>query len=95
MHKNGIRNAYWEARSGNNVGELHSRSEGPDAHVRHCLEYLRQSLMCLADTTPERTELNAAGQRGARGFGVQHVCRDYNQLVEWTTRQEPETVEPQ
>ncbi|CAG8951656.1 hypothetical protein HYFRA_00005456 [Hymenoscyphus fraxineus] len=53
----GIRNAYWTVRNGNH-SKGHSRhaEHSSDTHIRHCLEYLRQSIMCAADTTIELAE---------------------------------------
>lgn len=46
-------------------------------HSAHCFDYLRQALMCAADTTLEgKTE---AGP----GWGSEHECTDYDALLEW------------
>jgi hypothetical protein len=46
-------------------------------HGAHCFEYLRQAIMCAADTTLE-------GETDAGpGEGSQHVCTDYEALLEW------------
>lgn len=67
----------------------HSSEHSADAHVRHCLEYIRQSLICAADTTIELTvKAPEEGRVGVRGFGTQHVCRDFRQLVDWTSKWE-------
>ena len=50
-------------------------------HIRHCLDLLRQTLMCHADTTIEEKDV-AAG--GVHGFGVEHQCRDWDELVALT-----------
>ena len=52
------------------------------SHVRHCLDLLRQTLMCYADTTLELKDENS---NGVRGFGTQHICRNWEQLVQWTS----------
>jgi len=53
------------------------------AHTAHCFEYLRQSLMCSADSTVE-----PAGRRvgGFLGWGFPRPCRDYGELKEWAER---------
>ena len=53
---------------------------GDPRHVRHCLDYLRQAIMCHADTNiePVIPELG-----GAKGFGVGHRCRNYDELMGW------------
>ncbi|KAL2131280.1 hypothetical protein VTI74DRAFT_5311 [Chaetomium olivicolor] len=46
-------------------------------HTTHCFNYIRQGIMCSADTTLEgKTE---AGP----GEGSQHECIDYDALLEW------------
>ena len=47
-------------------------------HTAHCIEYLRQGILCSADTTLE-------GETGSYsesiGWGQKHVCRDYDELM--------------
>ncbi|KJZ70269.1 hypothetical protein HIM_10350 [Hirsutella minnesotensis 3608] len=47
-------------------------------HTAHCIEYLRQSILCSGDTTLE-------GEPGAWaesiGWGQKHVCKDYDYLM--------------
>jgi len=46
-------------------------------HTAHCFDYIRQSLMCNADTSLEgKTE---AGP----GWGSKHECRDYDAVLAW------------
>lgn len=46
-------------------------------HSAHCFNYLRQGIMCSADTTLEgKTD---AGP----GEGSEHECTDYDALLEW------------
>jgi len=50
-------------------------------HVRHCLDLLRQSLMCYPDTTVEKKDEEAGG---VHGFGTMHNCKKWDELLEWT-----------
>jgi hypothetical protein len=50
-------------------------------HVRHCLDLLRQTLMCHADTTVETRDTQL---KGVTGFGSPRRCRDWNDLVRQT-----------
>ena len=52
-------------------------------HIRHCLDYLRQSLMCCMDTTAETKE---RGSNGVKGFGTEHNCKDWEQLMQWISK---------
>jgi hypothetical protein len=56
----------------------------PTEHYSHCLDTLRQDLMCLADDTPMPT----INQRHHIGNGQVRKCRNWEKLIEWT--QEPE-----
>ena len=49
-------------------------------HAQHCIEYLRQNIICAADTTlePIKPEDN-----GVDGFGNKHNCRNYSAVKEW------------
>ena len=54
-------------------------------HIRHCVDLLRQSLMCRPDTT---IEIKDDELGGVIGFGTKHQCRDWDQLVAWTSKWE-------
>ena len=49
-------------------------------HVSHCIEYLRQAILCSADTSLE-------GENGpeatSTGWGQKHLCTDYDALTRW------------
>ena len=54
----------------------HDRSD----HVLHCLDALRQDVLCYADDTPRYTGLQAAGHSGT---GQIRHCKDWNQMESW------------
>ncbi len=49
-------------------------------HVLHCIEFLRQSIMCHADSTIEAKDPDF---HGVVGFGIAHSCKSWDQLVRW------------
>lgn len=49
-------------------------------HVLHCIEFLRQSIMCHADSTIEARNEHL---HGVVGFGIPHACRNWQQMVDW------------
>jgi hypothetical protein len=49
-------------------------------HVYHCLDYLRQTIMCLADATLEHID----DGKGAPGWGDTHRCGDWDALSKWS-----------
>lgn len=46
-------------------------------HTAHCFDYIRQGLMCAADTSLEGT--TDAGP----GWGSTHECKDYDAVLKW------------
>lgn len=51
------------------------------SHVQHCIELLRQALMCQPDLTLEvKDEIHG----GVQGFGTEHECKDWSQLMDLT-----------
>ncbi|KAH9852241.1 hypothetical protein C2E23DRAFT_731274 [Lenzites betulinus] len=59
---------------------------GAAVHTAHCLRYLRQTVLCRADTTLEPDEPGLRGGRwehAASGVGAVHRCRDWTVLRRW------------
>ncbi|SMR45914.1 unnamed protein product [Zymoseptoria tritici ST99CH_1E4] len=63
------------------VSASHEDHQDP-AHLRHCFDYLRQSLMCGADTNIEPMDKEL---KGVTGWGYQRTCRDYDAVVAWAS----------
>ena len=51
----------------------------PNHHTRHCLNLLRQVVLCTSDTTLD--PLNTP--HGTDGVGVMHVCRDWEKVYDF------------
>ncbi|KAF2687592.1 hypothetical protein K458DRAFT_466989 [Lentithecium fluviatile CBS 122367] len=62
------------------TGEKRALPEHSLGHIRHCIDLLRQSLMCNADLT---VELKDEALGGVTGFGTAHQCVDWQGLLEW------------
>lgn len=71
------RAGYFAARSG-------SLDEINTPHLMHCWDYLRQGIMCNADTTLEW--ITPPDESGSTGWGYQHTCRDFGAVFEWAER---------
>lgn len=56
----------------------------PWAHVVHCIDQLRQTMMCNIDTT-------LVPMSGPKEFidGHYHVCKDYHDVFEWAGQHRP------
>jgi len=62
-------------------------------HSVHCLNYLRQTILCAADVTLE-PEIPVQGTRDVgEGVGVEHVCRDWSRVYEFVERNEAEWLQ--
>ncbi|QYT06459.1 hypothetical protein H0G86_013308 [Trichoderma simmonsii] len=60
-----------------------------DAHSLHCFDYLRESILCAADSAlePFRSPFDGGTKgNGVDGFGTVHQCRDFKQLYEWSEK---------
>ena len=85
--QNGLRTSLWtlyDAATSSSNEPFNASSlpmESSPAHMRHCIDLLRQSLMCRPDLTVEAKD-DALG--GVRGFGTEHQCVDWDGLVDWT-----------
>lgn len=60
------------------------------SHIRHCIDLLRQALMCSPDLTVEVKDMEAGG---VHGFGETHQCIDWTALKDWTTKWETHGTE--
>ncbi|KAI1416919.1 hypothetical protein F5Y13DRAFT_204284 [Hypoxylon sp. FL1857] len=60
-----------------------------DSHSLHCFDYLRESIICAADSAlePFRSPFDGGTQgNGVDGFGSVNQCRDFKQLFEWSEK---------
>ncbi|KAF2176821.1 hypothetical protein K469DRAFT_605769, partial [Zopfia rhizophila CBS 207.26] len=77
----GIRHAYWQAMNaaldGKQLSEKDFLMMSSPSHVRHCIDLLRQGLMCNADRTIEVKD----DKGGVLGFGTTHHCVDWKELI--------------
>lgn len=63
-------------------------------HIDHCLEYLRQSIMCAGDTTLEKVLVDESGEFKADidGWGTLHKCRSWNMLFKFAERRRVKVI---
>jgi hypothetical protein len=53
-------------------------------HVEHCINYIRQGIMCSGDITLEGLDPEPEeGQSIIRGWDREHVCRNWNEIEKW------------
>ncbi|KAI4230241.1 MAG: hypothetical protein L6R36_000206 [Xanthoria steineri] len=68
-------------------------------HIRHCIGYIAQHLMCAADSTigPSKITFDQSGQATqfmVDGEGYQHQCRDHSGLRRIVQQSEKQAVKP-
>ncbi|KAK1991604.1 hypothetical protein LX36DRAFT_590141 [Colletotrichum falcatum] len=54
-------------------------------HVGHCFDLLRQAIMCRPDLTAEPIDRTSGG---VTGFGTEHQCANWTQLMGWMAANE-------
>ena len=63
----------------------HAMHKHSPSHMKHCFDYLRQALMCGADTTLEGLRSGPDGVlANVDGWGATHECRNYQEIYDWT-----------
>lgn len=79
MRQYTVRRAYY---SNAEEGELEDFDLGKDRkpHVAHCFDYLRQSILCCADSSIEPA---VDAVNGFLGAGFPRQCRDFEELKAW------------
>ncbi|KAF1941075.1 hypothetical protein EJ02DRAFT_378558 [Clathrospora elynae] len=56
-------------------------------HINHCFDYIRQALMCAADSNLEDLEIDPSdGELGADGWGIKRTCRNFKAVFEWSEK---------
>ncbi|KAI0505449.1 hypothetical protein F5B22DRAFT_524948 [Xylaria bambusicola] len=80
-----IRWGYWSAMDG-----VEPSHHAKPSHLRHCFDYLRQSIMCSADTNLEPIIENRGG---VNGFGSLRKCRDFSQVSAWADKWRVEVLD--
>lgn len=83
----------WKNMIRQNLPQYHAHYEHrPDAiefpHIDHCLDALRQSIMCTGDMTLSPIKWDYKGGRIVPDFQVDHTCRDFDTLREWSVNRD-------
>ncbi|KAJ7206264.1 hypothetical protein GGX14DRAFT_397076 [Mycena pura] len=52
-------------------------------HLAHCIDSIRQSLMCAADTSPIVWQWSPERKRATTKFDIVHSCRRFESVVDW------------
>lgn len=63
--------------------EMHQPQHIALSHVLHCLDQLRQDVVCNADDTPRYAGFQP-GDTPTTGSGQVRMCRDWGELERWS-----------
>jgi len=84
-----MRQGYWALYSAMNEKTVLEEEDMPEMsspdHFRHCVDLLRQALMCQPDLT---LELKDEAVGGVSGFGTEHACKDWGELLSFVNEWE-------
>ncbi|TLS27899.1 hypothetical protein PpBr36_02069 [Pyricularia pennisetigena] len=76
-----IRDGFWDVFSGRNqLVDPSANKSDPRAHflthLKHCLDYLQQAVLCSGDVSLEPLAEDDSGRLKINGYGALHRCRD-------------------
>ncbi|PGH08527.1 hypothetical protein AJ80_07847 [Polytolypa hystricis UAMH7299] len=83
---NMLRKYFWAAELGLNKSSLMHRAVDKTferSHMDHCIDAVRQSLMCSADIAPITWAWSERDHMGKASANSNHTCRDFDRLMEW------------
>lgn len=64
----------------------HLANAPPFDHTDHCINSLRETIMCHADTVPVVWQWSDKVQAATPRFDVAHTCKDYRKIHSWAQK---------
>ncbi|TDZ33117.1 Cyclochlorotine biosynthesis protein O [Colletotrichum spinosum] len=55
-------------------------------HLAHCIDSIRQSIMCHSDVTPLVLQWDEELQKSRHRANMPHTCRDFNKIRDWARK---------
>lgn len=68
---------------GNEFAPPGDPNDPPFDHLDHCINNVRQALMCNADLTPVVVQWDAETRRNWARLDVVHTCKDWDAVHQW------------
>lgn len=78
-----IRRASWGAHYRAADYAIHDSPEAYRTHLDHCIEILRQDIMCRGDATMLTYDWVEGLQNPVPDFNVLHQCRNFEKILDW------------
>lgn len=63
------------------IGNLHPNTDLD--HIQHCFDYIRQALICAADTNLEPKNQKTGK---TNGWGFERTCRNFQQVLDFAEK---------
>lgn len=57
--------------------------------AEHCLNYIRQAIMCNADISPVTETWYESAELWAPDFKTMHTCKNFPAIMEWALERSP------
>lgn len=57
-----------------------------DWHIRHCVDSIRQSLMCSSDISVIVWQWNSTAKQHFPKGNIAHTCRNFGMIQEWARK---------
>lgn len=84
MSQNLLRHGYYNVLSNSSFATLkHLSTHEQTIHAKHCIEYIRQTILCSSDSS---LEFEDGTTRQISGTGSLHICRDFDGLFNWVEK---------
>ncbi|KAH7890212.1 hypothetical protein F5I97DRAFT_1801771, partial [Phlebopus sp. FC_14] len=83
LHPEYYNAAYYAKKGSRHPLMIHVEGHEGFDHLGHCIDSLRESLLCSADITPVVWAWDDKQRRTSPRLDVVHVCRDYEKIQEW------------
>lgn len=79
--KNAIRFKIWDQSMSEHDEEFHHETD--IRHLDHCVDMLRQAIMCAADISPFVWARDPRDGRAKGLTSITHTCRNWDAIAEW------------
>ena len=73
--------------------EYDLRNKTVHEHSEHCIDMLRQTHMCMPDTTPGVWQWDKGSKQAMITWDVTHTCLKYDKIHDWAASRALETYD--
>lgn len=81
-----VRDQLWELEGEASGAQRLDKNPQRMDHSDHCIDYLRQVIMCHGDMTPITFEWNAEINNYLAHHSTEHQCRNFERIFDWAKR---------